>query len=76
MKSYPKKPPLSQKEKDKMCEEVRVRDRYCQKCGVWSLLSGHVDHIKTRGAHGDEAWTLDNMQLLCPKCHDLKHRGK
>jgi len=76
VKSYFKKPKLTDAQKKQMCDEVRVRDRFCQRCGVWALISGHVHHKKTRGAHGDAAWRLDNMQLLCSRCHDKKHRGK
>lgn len=75
MKSYFKPDRLTQREKDKMCSEVRVRDRYCQKCGVWCLAGGEVSHKKTVGAHGDTAWRLDNMELLCWVCHRIKWHG-
>ena len=68
-KSYPKPTKLSQAEKDRLNTEVRVRDRVCQKCGVWAFIGGDVHHKRTRGAHGDAAWKLDNMELLCRKCH-------
>ena len=75
IRPQPKTPKLTQAEKDKMCSEVRVRDRHCQKCGVWAFSGGHIHHIKSRGAHGDAAWSTDNMILLCTECHDLTHRG-
>ncbi len=68
MPGIPKPPKLTKAEKDQMNLEVRARDLYCQKCGVWAL-SGDVHHKKTRGAHGDAAWTKENMELLCRKCY-------
>ena len=70
MTTYFKPEKLTQAQKDKMCVEVRARDIFCQKYGVWCLIGGHVHHKKTRGAHGDAAWTLDNMELLCWRCHN------
>ena len=75
IKTHFKPDKLTKAEKDKMNSEVRVRDRHCQKCGVWALGGGVVHHKKSRGAHGDAAWTMDNMILMCVKCHDLIHRG-
>ena len=69
MTSYPKPNKLSPSEKEKMNSEVRVRDRVCQACFTWALVGGDVHHIETRGAHGDAAWRLDNMILLCHGCH-------
>ena len=75
VKTYFKKPKLSEAEKDQMNAEVRVRDRFCQRCGVWAVVGGHIHHKKSRGAHGDSAWVKSNMILLCPECHAIKHNG-
>ena len=78
MTPCPKPEKLTEAEKRKMEQAVRVRDRICQRCKVWLIrlsessgewIGGHVHHKETRGAHGDSAWTLDNMELLCWKCH-------
>ena len=41
------------------------------KYGVRLLVEAHVDHITPTSAGGDHS--LENLQLLCPKCHALKH---
>lgn len=77
--SKPKK--ITESEKRLMEQAVRVRDKWCQNCHVLvtyyndkgKLCGGHVHHKKTRGAHGDSAWTLDNMELLCWICHDKEN---
>ena len=75
IKTHFKPDKLTQKEKNKMCANVRAREIFCQKCGAYSLMGGHIHHKKSRGAHGDAAWTMDNMILVCVKCHDLIHKG-
>lgn len=76
VKSYFKKPKLTQAEKDKMNAEVRVRDRVCQVCGVWCLVGGDIHHRRTRGALGDEAWETSNMILLCREHHTKVGNGE
>ena len=77
-KTYFKPPKLTKAEKDQMNAEVRVRDRFCQKCGEWctriseatgEIIGGDIHHKGTQGAHGDEAWVLEEMELLCRLCH-------
>ena len=41
------------------------------KYGVRLLVEAHVDHITSISNGGDHS--LENLQLLCPSCHALKH---
>jgi 5-methylcytosine-specific restriction endonuclease McrA len=43
------------------------------KYGVKLLVDAHVDHIRSILAGGDHS--LTNLQLLCARCHALKHPG-
>ena len=45
---------------------------YCNECGntVPDYLL-HVDHI-TPIAQGGELWDIDNLQVLCKRCHGRK----
>ncbi|WP_087925438.1 HNH endonuclease [Streptomyces albireticuli] len=48
---------------------VLARDRFtCQKCGTRENLQ--VDHIVSVSRGG--SWDLDNLWVLCGKCHALK----
>ena len=49
---------------------VRLRDKKCQKCGRKRFL--HVHHL-TYENFGNEK--LEDLILLCNRCHDLEHRG-
>ena len=76
IKTHFKPDKLTLAEKHNMNAVVRHRARFsCEKCGRWCMSGGHVHHKKSRGAHGDAAWTMDNMILVCVKCHDLIHKG-
>ena len=57
-------------------QRVFLRDKWtCQDCGVvCSWTSGHLAHIKSRGAGGSD--TEENTRLLCIDCHDREHRPK
>lgn len=44
---------------------------YCECCGSYFNLACH--HIKSRGSGGND--TVDNMTLLCFKCHSDTHSG-
>ena len=49
----------------------------CRRCGVAvTAFSAQVDHIipVNRFASFRQAQTLDNLQTLCPVCHDTKTR--
>ncbi|MFD9561505.1 HNH endonuclease [Streptomyces sp. NPDC059994] len=49
--------------------KVLTRDRFtCQKCGTRENLQ--VDHIVPVSRGG--SWDLDNLWVLCGKCHALK----
>lgn len=50
----------------------------CEPAQIWNfayseklLVEAHVDHIKPISSGGDHH--LPNLQLLCPRCHSLKH---
>ena len=50
----------------------------CEANQIWNfkysaklLVEAHVDHIIQISAGGDHG--LENLQLLCPRCHALKH---
>ncbi|WP_424214795.1 HNH endonuclease [Streptomyces sp. BI20] len=48
---------------------VLARDRFtCQRCGIRENLQ--VDHIKPVSKGG--SWGLENLWVLCGKCHALK----
>ena len=53
---------------------VFVRDKWmCRECGaVCSWVTGHLAHIKSRGAGGSD--TPDNTRLLCGDCHRHEHQ--
>ena len=63
--------------KGKAMEELRrrvfVRDGWaCRGCGAsCSWASGHLAHIKSRGAGGSD--TEENTRLLCGNCHRAEH---
>ena len=47
----------------------------CEMCGRWAPLNiGHVHHIKTRGAGGDDV--VENTKWLCGECHRAIHDGR
>ena len=92
-KPVPKKKPvrLSGKAYQKFRKQVWKRAYgFCENCGVYVPLlmpeggfdkyyCGHVSHIKSRGAGGED--TLENVTWECFSCHSAKHgprweRGK
>ncbi|MHB1952166.1 MAG: HNH endonuclease [Sulfobacillus sp.] len=47
----------------------------CCECGIpQTLQSGHLAHIVSRGAGGED--TEENTRLLCWKCHAAAHHPK
>jgi len=47
----------------------------CVDCGVGvSWASGHMAHIKSRGAGGSDV--LENVRTKCAGCHDKEHHPK
>ncbi|HHV79075.1 MAG TPA: HNH endonuclease [Firmicutes bacterium] len=50
----------------------KARKPYCDLCGAVGPV--HVHHIRSRGAGGDDV--PENLIALCPRCHELVHRGK
>jgi 5-methylcytosine-specific restriction endonuclease McrA len=50
-----------------------IRDGWrCQDClRVIGWASGHMAHIKSRGAGGSDV--MDNVRTLCLECHSKEH---
>lgn len=63
---------LNQSSWQKLCKLVDERDGYrCKLCG--SPIGLHHHHIRFRSAWGSD--TIDNLILLCYKCHDIYAHG-
>jgi 5-methylcytosine-specific restriction protein A len=51
--------------------EALRRDGFrCRQCGARGRLE--VDHVLPVRTHPGLAWTLSNLQALCPSCHSRK----
>jgi 5-methylcytosine-specific restriction endonuclease McrA len=63
--------------KGKALDALRVRVferdgwRCCECFRFLSLVTGHLAHIKSRGAGGSD--TEENTRLLCWACHHAEH---
>lgn len=44
----------------------------CAGCGLW-INNPEVDHIEQRSLRPDLRYVDDNLQILCPPCHNKKH---
>jgi len=58
---------------------VLLRDKHhCVKCGaeVRGKREAIVDHIKPRSTHPDLELDLDNLRVLCVRCHNQGHLEK
>ncbi len=44
----------------------------CERCGLYLGDYGHAHHKIPRSRGGK--WTVENIEYLCPPCHDLAHR--
>jgi hypothetical protein len=54
--------------------EVLIRDKFaCRVCNTWEPPFD-VHHILTRGEGGPD--DLENLMLLCRKCHNKRHPEK
>ena len=87
-KPHPKKKRISLKGKAYTQFRKAVYNRAkgcCETCGRWVSLyrangdfdvytCGHVSHIKSRGAGGDDS--LENCILECFACHRARHDGR
>ena len=63
---------LTGKTYKKLQHAVLERDNFrCQECGRYTLAPPH--HIVFRSQGGSDI--LENMETLCNKCHEKKHRG-
>lgn len=49
-------------------------DNTCLKCGLCDPEIMQVDHIKPRVLNPELYNELDNLQTLCPNCHERKSR--
>lgn len=71
LRPYPKKKAIRLKgrELSELRKQVAKRANYrCQRCNCFAPLStGHMAHIKSRGAGGDDS--LENTEWLCFDCH-------
>lgn len=61
-------------------DQVRARDDHtCQRCGLPIVGRSIVDHIIEIDKHNryDEniVYDLDNLQLLCIQCHNIKTKN-
>lgn len=57
----------------KLREVVKARDGHrCRRCGSTEQLEAH--HIVPLEDGGDP-YALDNLELLCHRCHPTSHRG-
>jgi 5-methylcytosine-specific restriction endonuclease McrA len=58
---------------ERLRREVFTRDKWlCCNCGrTCGWVSGHLAHIKSRGAGGSD--TAENTRLLCRDCHMDEH---
>jgi len=56
--------------------EIAFRAEYrCECCGRYVGLHGHVDHVIRRAVGnliGIDPKARDNLQYLCPSCHNAK----
>lgn len=72
----PKRIRLKGKAMEALRVEVFARDKgICQNCGKYvSWYNGHLTHIKSRGAGGDDS--MENCLWKCPDCHiRIEHGG-
>ncbi len=63
---------------DRQWRKLRVhvleRDHYmCVQCRRAVGTKGHVDHILSKAKGGED--TMDNLQVLCDRCHGVKTRA-
>jgi 5-methylcytosine-specific restriction endonuclease McrA len=57
----------------RVCDAVDKRDGdTCRCCGVWVGYARHHHHIIYRSQRGTHS--IDNLLVLCPRCHDAVHR--
>jgi hypothetical protein len=55
-------------------EVIRNANSRCSLCGASAVQSRlHVDHIKSRIAHPEQAFTISNLRVLCEPCHRGRH---
>ena len=56
-----------------LCRSAKLCDDYtCQMCGLRDVEIIEVDHINSISLCPDAAFTLENLQCLCPNCHRRK----
>lgn len=57
------------------CQECgKVDGDVCQCCGTQVKL--HVHHLFSFAKFPDKRFDPENSEVLCPKCHHSRHRGK
>ena len=45
----------------------------CSSCGIFVGESGHIHHMDITCENYND---FDNLELLCPSCHRIKHNGR
>jgi len=61
---------------DGLCREIiHIRDKHtCRKCGLYvGEKGGNCHHLTPRKRGHHVRWILNNLILLCPKCHFWFH---
>ena len=53
---------------------VELASESCQRCGRFVSAFGHAHHRLARSLGGK--WTVENIEFLCPRCHNIAHRLK
>ena len=54
----------------RLAKMIRARDQYiCQECG---RPGNQVDHIEEREQRPDLEYSMENLQVLCVRCHNRK----
>jgi transposase len=65
----------ARKRANNRCESCGVENKsVCPCCGT--KISLHVHHIKQFAKFPVERFDPENSEVLCPKCHNIRHNGK
>ena len=61
---------------DKKYYDCRNNEARCMKCGIPLKITdiGIYSHIKKRGSHAELKYEIDNIQILCPMCHNEQEK--
>jgi 5-methylcytosine-specific restriction endonuclease McrA len=60
---------------NRQCQDCGVKHQTpCECCGTSITL--HVHHLHSFARHPEIRFDPENSEVLCPKCHHSRHRGK